>query len=85
MISILIITKGHNSIKMYVVFQFIFFACHLIMLYICTKFYENIFNGFKVIEWTLFPYLSIVIPLTVAGDVYDGVFCAVRFPTRYLG
>ena len=41
-ISILIITKGHNSVKMYVELQFLFCAHHVMMLYICTKFRENI-------------------------------------------
>ena len=50
MISILIITMGHNSIKMYTELQFLFSAYCLMMLYICTKFRENILNGFRVME-----------------------------------
>ena len=35
------------------------FSAHcLIMLYICTKFRENILKGFRVIERTRFPYLN---------------------------
>ena len=33
---------------------FLWFACHLMMLNISTKFHENILNGFQVIEWTRF-------------------------------
>ena len=33
---------------------FFFSACSLMMLYICTKFYENILKGNKVIEQTRF-------------------------------
>ena len=32
------------------------FACRLVMLYICAKFHEIIFNGIKVIERTRFLY-----------------------------
>ena len=38
MISVLITTKGDNSIKLYVELQFLFSAYCLIMIYICTKF-----------------------------------------------
>ena len=33
--------------------QFFFSAHSLIVVYICTKFYENIHNGIKVIEWDM--------------------------------
>ena len=46
------ISKGHNSIKMYVELWFSFSAHHLIMVYICTKFHEHFLNGIKVIERT---------------------------------
>ena len=46
------ISKGHNSIKMYVECRFLFSAHCLIMVYICTKFHENILNGIRVMERT---------------------------------
>ena len=37
--------------------RFLFSAHGLMMLYICLfKVQENIFDGFKFIEWTRFPY-----------------------------
>ena len=30
----------------------LFSACRLVMLYICAKFHEKIWNGIKVREWT---------------------------------
>ena len=53
-ISILIISKGHNSVKMYIELQFLFSAHRLIMIYICTKCRRNILNSFRVMEWTRF-------------------------------
>ena len=46
------ILKGHNSVKMYVELWFLFSAHRLIMVYISTKFHENILHGIKVIERT---------------------------------
>ena len=40
--------------KLQVELLFFFSAHHLITLYICNKFHENIFQGIKVIEQTLF-------------------------------
>ena len=60
MIAILLITKGHHSIKMYhVELQFLFSAHHMMVLYICTKFHEKMLYGFRVMEWTKFPFLSL--------------------------
>ena len=39
------VSKGHNSV---------FSAHHLMVVYICTKFHENILEGIKVIELTQF-------------------------------
>ena len=51
-ISILIITKGHNSVNIYI--KFLFPAHCLIMLCICIRFLENILNNFRVMERTWF-------------------------------
>ena len=32
--------------------RFLFAACRLMMVYICTKFHENILNGIRVMERT---------------------------------
>ena len=56
MISILIITKGHNFVNIAHRVIFLFSAYRLIMVYICTKFHENISNSCRVIEWTQFQY-----------------------------
>ena len=40
--------------KMKVEFRFFFSAHRLIVVYICTNFHENILNGIKIIEQTLF-------------------------------
>ena len=46
------ISKGNNS-KLYRQKLWILCsACHLMMLYICIKFHENILNGFQVMERT---------------------------------
>ena len=37
-------SKGHNYVKMLVEFRFFFSAYHLMMIYICTKFHENILD-----------------------------------------
>ena len=46
------ISKGHISAKKekQVELRFLFSARCLVMFYICTKFHENIFDGFKVID-----------------------------------
>ena len=46
------ISKGHNSIKNYVECLYLFSAYCLMMVYICTKFQENILNGIRVMEQT---------------------------------
>ena len=58
MISILKITKGNNSAKKCRVggVTVVISACHLVELYISTKFCEVISNGIKVKEWTRFLY-----------------------------
>ena len=40
--------------KMWMELPFFFSAYRLMMVYICTKFHENIFDSIKVIEWTRF-------------------------------
>ena len=45
-------TKGHNYVKTESRFWFFFSAHRLIIPYICEKFNEEIFNGFKVIVRT---------------------------------
>ena len=46
------ISKGHNFVKMLVELRFLFSAHRLMMIYICTKFHENILDGIKVKERT---------------------------------
>ena len=46
--------KGHNSLNIIHGVKVLFSAHHLIMVYICTKFRENILNGFRVSEHTQF-------------------------------
>ena len=53
-ISKLKFSKGNYFIKMLVELLFLFSAHCLIVLYISTKFNENISKGFKVIEQTRF-------------------------------
>ena len=36
------ISKGHNSVKMYVEFRFFFSAHRQMVVFICTKFHQNI-------------------------------------------
>ena len=49
------ISKGHNSVKNVGGVMVFFFSAHcLLMVYICTKFHENILNGVKVIGRTRF-------------------------------
>ena len=45
----MIFAKEHKSIKMLVELRFLFSACPLMMLNICTKFHENIHDGNKFI------------------------------------
>ena len=58
MLLILIITKGHNSLTIIHGVKVLFSAHHLIMVYICTKFRENILNGFRVMERTQFHVIT---------------------------
>ena len=51
-ISIFFIMKGHNSVNIANRVIVLFSAHHLIMIYICTKFHENILKGFRVMERT---------------------------------
>ena len=46
------ISKGHNSVKMYMELRFLFSVHCLMMVYISTKFHENILDGIKVIRRT---------------------------------
>ena len=55
MISLLRFLKEDNSLTMKVELQFLIFAHHLIMLYICIKFHKNISKDFRNFEWILFP------------------------------
>ena len=48
--------KGHNSVKILMELQFFFTTHCLFMLFICTKFHENILDRVKVIERTEFSY-----------------------------
>ena len=50
-ISTVKFAKGHNSVKMLELW-FLFSAHPLMMLYICTKVYENILKGVRVIKRT---------------------------------
>ena len=50
MILILIFTKGHNFVNIARTVIILVFAHRLIMVYICTKFRENILNGSRVME-----------------------------------
>ena len=54
MLLILFITKEHSSLNIIHGVKVLFSAHHLIMIYICTKFRENILNGFRVLERTRF-------------------------------
>ena len=54
MLSILFITKGHNSLNIIHRVKGLFSAHHLIMIYICAKFRDNILNSFRVMERTQF-------------------------------
>ena len=56
--SILINTKGHNSVKQ-IHAELQISADGLIMVYICTKFHENILNDFRVMERKQFQFLII--------------------------
>ena len=48
------IFKGLNSIKMKMELRFFFSAYHQMVANICTKIHENILEGIKVTERTLF-------------------------------
>ena len=57
MISMLVNTKRHNSVRhVHGVTVLVLCTSRLMILYICTKFGENILNGFKVIDRTQCPY-----------------------------
>ena len=50
-------TKGHNSVKTVDAFMVLMVSVQrLMMLNICTKFQENISNGFRFIERMRFVY-----------------------------
>ena len=55
MIFIAKIPKGHNSLKNVGGVTILFSAHRLIVVYISTKFHENILHGIKVIERTRLP------------------------------
>ena len=63
-IFILVISKGAQLGKkckmklccFFFVLLCFFAAHHLVTLYICTKFHENILDGITVIEWTRFSF-----------------------------
>ena len=48
------ISKGHNSVKNVDNVTVLFSAHHLMVVYISSKFHENILDGIKVIEWIRF-------------------------------
>ena len=48
------ISKGHNSVKNVGGVTTLVSAHRLMMVYICTKFHENIVDGIKIIERTCF-------------------------------
>ena len=52
MISILIIAKRYNAVKMKLALQILFSDNCLMMPCICTKVHENTLNGLRVMEWT---------------------------------
>ena len=56
MILKLIISKGHYSARKKTLQELLFLLSTrlLMLLYICTKFHENILDGIKVIEQTRF-------------------------------
>ena len=47
-------SSSYSSSKRLVELRFLFSKHQMTVLYICTKFYENIFNGFTIIELTQF-------------------------------
>ena len=55
-LSILKVKKGHNSVKMKIGLRLLLSAHWLVILYICTKFNENILNDFKIVEQAQFSY-----------------------------
>ena len=48
------ISKGNNSVKNISGVTVLVPAYHLMVIYICTKFHENILDGIEVIERTIF-------------------------------
>ena len=53
-IFIKIFQRCKISQRLLVALQFLFSAHCLILVYFCTQFHENIFDGFQVVEWTQF-------------------------------
>ena len=49
-----IISEGHNSVKCRLSYGAPFSAYRPMMVYICTKFHENVLDSIKVIEQTRF-------------------------------
>ena len=56
MTSILVISKGHNSVNIARRVIILLSIYRLIMVYILTKFRYNILNRFRVMERTRFQY-----------------------------
>ena len=54
MLLILFITKEHNSLNIIRGAKVFYSAHHLIMVYICAKFRENILNDLRAMERTQF-------------------------------
>ena len=54
MLLILFIAKGYNSLTIIHGVKVVFSACYPIMVYLSTKFRENILNDFRVMERTQF-------------------------------
>ena len=81
-IFIVKISKGHNSVKMYMELPFFLSAYRLIEVYISTKFHENILGGIKVIEQTRFfskghnsvKYVGGVTVLVLCTSSDDGLY-----------
>ena len=59
MVSEVIFSKAHNSIKMQMGLWFLFCAHRLIILYICTMICANITKGCGIIMLTRFPFRNL--------------------------
>ena len=55
-ISVLIVTKGHNYVNIASGFTVLLSSHCQIMVYICTQFLENAFNSLRVMQRTRFQY-----------------------------